>query len=114
MVEAGRHHADDLHCFSVELNLSTYDVRITSKTPGPPTVAKDSYVINTRLEFFGLEHTAVCGCDSHHREEIRGCYEAEQAFGCLPLFGESAARVTVGRHLFKNGILVVLVEEIRY
>src|SRR6185503_6708952 len=72
MIETGRHHADDLHCLSVELNFSTYDVRITSKTPCPKTVAQHYNVINTRLEFFGFEHTTVRRCDAHQWKEIRG------------------------------------------
>src|SRR6185503_13062482 len=112
VIETGRHHADDLHCFSVKLNFSTYDARITSKTPRPKTVAQHDYIINTRLEFFGFEHTAVRGCNSHQWKEIRGCCEIDQALGCLPGFGESTALINVGRHTFKNGILRALVEEI--
>src|SRR5215207_2690883 len=108
MIETGRHHADDLHCFSVELNFSTYNARITSKTPRPKTVAQHDYIINTRLEFFWFKHTTVRGCDSHQREEIRGCCEVDQALGCLPVFGESTASIGVGCHPFKNGILGAL------
>src|SRR6185503_6404550 len=112
MIEPGRHHADYLHGFSVELNFSTDDARITSKTPRPTTIAQDDHVINTRLKFFGFKYTAVGGLDSHQREEIRGCCEVDQALGCLPVFGESTASIGVGRHPFKNGILGALVEEI--
>src|SRR6185436_19077362 len=63
MIKTGRHHADDLHCFSVELNFSTYDARITSKTPRPKSIAQDYYIINTRLEFFWFKHTTERGCD---------------------------------------------------
>ncbi len=112
MIETRRHHADDLDCFSVELNFSPYDARIASKTPRPKSIAQDYFIINTRLEFFGLKHTALCGCDSHQWEEIRGYCEVDQALGCLPWFSESAARIRVGRHLFKNCILGALVEEI--
>ncbi len=112
MIETGGHHADDLHCFSVELNFSSDYVWVISETARPKSIAQDDYVINTRLEFFGFKHTAVRGCDSQQWKEIRGCREAEQALGCLPVFGETTARIVVGRHLFKNRILGVLVEEI--
>src|SRR5688500_2923422 len=114
MIETGRHHADDLHSLSVELNFSTYEARITSKTPRPKSIAQHDYVINTRLEFFGFKNSAVRWCDSHQREEIRGCCERDQALGWLPGFGESTARIGVGRQPFKNGILGALVEEICY
>ena len=114
VIETGRHNADDLHGLPVELNFSSEYVWVVSKMARPKSIAQDYRIINTRLEFFGFKYTTVRGCDSHQWEEIRGRFEADQAFGCLPGFGESNARVSVGRHVFKDAILGALVEEIRH
>src|SRR5215216_1244621 len=112
MFESGRHHADYLYCFSVELYFSSHHSWVAPETARPKTIAEDDSVISARLEFFGFEYAAVRRCDSQHWKEIGGGCEAEQTFRCLPLLGEVTADEVVGRHLLKNRILVVLVEEI--
>jgi hypothetical protein len=112
MVEIRRHHADYLHCFPVELNSFPHDVWVVSKTPRPKAIRQDNNVISTRLEFFGLECAALCRWNAHKWKEVGGCCEAEQTFRCLSRFREITAEIVVGRHLVKNGILVVLVKKI--
>ena len=112
MFKSGRHHADYLHCLSVELNFSSDDVWIASEAARPKTIGQDDHVVGARLKLFGFEYTAVRRRDFQHRKEIGGCCEAEQTFCCLSLFGEITAGEVVGSHLLENGILVVLVEEI--
>src|SRR6185503_3060762 len=112
MIETGRHHADDLHCLSVELNFSSDYVWVVSKTAGPESIAQHDDVINTRLKFFRFEHTTVRWCDSHQGKEILSCGEVDQSLGRLTGFGEGGVPVGVSRHPFENGILSALVDEI--
>src|SRR5689334_9234310 len=101
MFEPGRHHADDLNCLTVELDLASDDVWVASKTSRPETIGEDDNVVGAGLELFGFEDAAERRGHSHHGKEIGGCREAQQTFCCLALFGEITVNEVVGRHLFK-------------
>jgi len=112
MFESRRHHADDLDCLSVELNLLSDDVWVTAKTARPKTIGEHDNVIGAGLKLFGLEDTTVRGRDAQHRKEIGSRGKAEQTFRVVAIFREVAAREGVGRELVKDCVLVVLVEEV--
>src|SRR5262249_42720362 len=102
MFKARRHHADDFNRFSVELNLSSDDGWVAGKAARPETIAQHDHVVSARLKLFRFEYTAVSRRDSHHRKEIRGCGETEQAFRCLSLFGQITAGEVISRHLLEH------------
>ncbi len=110
--ESGRHHAYYLHCLSIELDLSSYNVWVASETARPKTIGEDHHVISAGLELFGFEYTATRGRHSQHRKEVGGRSETEKTFRCLSLFSEITAREVVGGHLLEHSILVVLVKEV--
>ena len=112
MFKSGRHYTDDLHGLTVELNLLSDDVWVASETTCPETIGEDDDVISAGLELFGFEYTTVRRGHTQHREEVGGGCETEQTFRRLALNGEVTAGVVVGRHLFEDGVLVVLVEEV--
>src|SRR5215207_1039427 len=112
MIESRRHHAYNLNRLSVELNRASDDVWVAAKAARPKSISQDNDVVSARLELFRFEETAMCRGHSQQRKEIGGCSEAEQTFRCLPLFGEITAGKVIRRHLFKNRVLVVLVEKV--
>src|ERR1043166_9735739 len=103
MFESGRHHADDLHGFSIKLNLASYNVWVASKTAGPKTIGQHDNIVGARLEFFRSKNPTVCGRHSQHWEEVGRRGEAKQTFGRLALFGEIAADVVVSGNLTEQG-----------
>jgi hypothetical protein len=112
VIKTRRHHADDLHALSVQLQCATQDVRVSSEAAHPKSIAEDDDPVGACLMLFGSEDTPESRLNAECREEICRGGDAPQTLCRRSRLGEIWDYPGMGDHVLEDVVLLALLEEV--